>query len=154
MIRITTIAAAAAIFTGLIAGHAHAQTAVELINAEQQQSASYATSPNFSDSMSEQRNLIQALKPIDASKFFGNESRLYVFAANKNKAVGLNMALNGDRTGLTVDRGAYVGDLHFGVGVRKGAVQMGIGYVHRTIKVEGESEQQNFVAFMVSIKAN
>ncbi len=109
---------------------------------------------DFSGAMSNSHNLLRAFKPIDASKFFGNESRVFVFLANKNKAIGMNYSTNGDRSGLSVERGAFIGDIHAGVGVRKGAVQYGLGYVHRTIKMEGHSEDQNFIAFMFSIKAN
>lgn len=112
------------------------------------------TTSDFSSAMSENHNLLSALRPIDAERIFGNQARVFVFLANKNKAVGMNFTPEGENAGLSVERGAYIGDIHAGIGVRKGALQYGIGYVHRSISSEGVSQDQNFVAFMVSIKAN
>lgn len=71
---------------------------------------------------------------------YGNQSRIYLFAAVRGQAVGLNMQQTAgglQRAGWSTDQSsALVGDGQVGVGWRKGGMEASIGYVHRGIHVK------------------
>jgi hypothetical protein len=71
---------------------------------------------------------------------YGNQSRIYLFAAVRGQAVGLNMQQTAgglQRAGWSTDQSsALVGDGQVGVGWRKGGMEATIGYVHRGVHVK------------------
>lgn len=96
---------------------------------------------------------IMSLKPQDG-KVYGNKGRFMIYAAKGRDSVGYNFTrgLNDEmQTGISHDRGAYLGDAQVGVAYRKGALHAGFGMVHRTIKAEGIKDSQNFLALTVTI---
>ena len=69
---------------------------------------------------------------------FRDRSRLYLFAADGERAVGYNLTRGQDggweRQGLSLDDGAFLGEAQAGVAWRKGDVQTSFGYTHREVK--------------------
>lgn len=63
---------------------------------------------------------------------YGDEGRVYLFAATSGQAVGLNLTGAGDWT--TDATSTLLGDAQVGVGWRQGDVQTSFGYVHREVK--------------------
>lgn len=87
---------------------------------------------------------------------FGGRGRVYVFAADGQRAVGYNLTRGADgwsRDGLSIDDGSFIGDAQAGVAWRQGDLQTSFGYVHREIKRDGRlgrDMEEGFVALQVS----
>jgi hypothetical protein len=83
---------------------------------------------------------LHALGVKNGSQAYGNQGRLYLFAAVRGQAVGLNMTETGGalrQAGWSTDASsALVGDGQVGVGWRKGGMEATVGYVHRGIHVK------------------
>jgi hypothetical protein len=83
---------------------------------------------------------LHALGVKNGSQAYGNQGRLYLFAAVRGQAVGLNMTETGGalrQAGWSTDTSsALVGDGQVGVGWRKGGMEATVGYVHRGIHVK------------------
>ncbi|WP_374275508.1 lipid A-modifier LpxR family protein [Brevundimonas sp.] len=106
---------------------------------------------------------IDKLAP-EGREAFGDRGRWYLFAAGEGRAVGYNFARTRDgdyvRSGLSQDRGAYIGDASVGVAWRRGDMQASFGYVYREHKVSGwrtsetldRERSEGLVAFQLSIK--
>jgi hypothetical protein len=98
------------------------------------------------------------------SREFGQRSRWYVYAAGSGRAVGYNFARNRDgdftRSGVSQDRGSFLGDASVGVAMRRGDMQTSFGVVYREIKAEGmrggegidRDVSEGLVAFQFSIR--
>lgn len=100
----------------------------------------------------------QGLKTLGIrdGKSFGQRARWYVYAAASGQSVGYNF-IQGDQNlrpsnGFSTDSGAFIGDHSAGIAWRKGDVQASFGYVHREIKSRNWHDEENFVAFQISIK--
>ena len=95
---------------------------------------------------------------------FGERPRWYLYAAGSGRAVGYNWARNRDgefnRSGVSHDSGAFMGDASLGVAMRRGPVQSSIGLIYREIGVEGvrlgqgvdTDVSEGMIAFQLSIK--
>ena len=95
---------------------------------------------------------------------FGDRARWYLYAAGSGRAVGYNFARTRDgdyaRSGVSQDKGAFLGDASVGVAYRRGAMQGSFGVVYREIKAEGLRGGEGFdrevseglVAFQLSIR--
>lgn len=95
---------------------------------------------------------------------FGRRARWYVYAAGSGRAVGYNWARDRDggynRSGVSHDSGAFLGDASLGVALRRGPVHSSIGLVYREIEAEGlraghgvdTDVSEGLVAFQLSIK--
>ncbi len=106
---------------------------------------------------------IDKLAP-EGREAFGERGRWYLFAAGEGRAVGYNFARTRDgdyvRSGLSQDRGAYIGDASVGVAWRRGDMQASFGYVYREHKISGwrtsetldRERSEGLVAFQLSIK--
>jgi hypothetical protein len=83
---------------------------------------------------------LRALGVKNGADTYGNQGRLYLFAAVRGQAVGLNMTETGGalrQAGWSTDQSsALVGDGQVGVGWRKGGMEATVGYVHRGIHVK------------------
>jgi hypothetical protein len=85
------------------------------------------------------RDRLEAMGVKNGSAY-GDQGRLYLFAAVNGRAVGMNMqetdgALR--RTGWSTDvSSALVGDGQIGVGWRKGGMEASVGYVHRGVHLQ------------------
>lgn len=98
------------------------------------------------------------------SREFGERSRWYVYAASSGRAVGYNFARNRDgdftRSGVSQDRGTFLGDASIGVAMRRGDMQTSFGVVYREIKAKGmrggdgvdREVSEGLVAFQFSIR--
>ncbi|HEX8471617.1 MAG TPA: lipid A-modifier LpxR family protein [Brevundimonas sp.] len=98
------------------------------------------------------------------SREFGERSRWYVYAASSGRAVGYNFARNRDgdftRSGVSQDRGTFLGDASIGVAMRRGDMQTSFGVVYREIKAKGmrggegidRDVSEGLVAFQFSIR--
>ena len=95
---------------------------------------------------------------------FGERARWYVYAAGSGRAVGYNWARDRDggynRSGVSHDSGAFLGDASVGVALRRGPVHSSIGLVYREIEAEGlragngvdTDVSEGLIAFQLSIK--
>jgi hypothetical protein len=95
---------------------------------------------------------------------FGGRARWYVYAAGSGRAVGYNWARDRDggynRSGISHDSGAFLGDASLGVALRRGPVHSSIGLVYREIEAEGlragngvdTDVSEGLIAFQLSIK--
>ena len=95
---------------------------------------------------------------------FGERARWYVYAAGSGRAVGYNWARDRDgdynRSGVSHDSGAFLGDASLGVALRRGPVHSSIGLVYREIEAEGlragngvdTDVSEGLIAFQLSIK--
>ena len=95
---------------------------------------------------------------------FGQRPRWYLYAAGSGRAVGYNWARNRDgdfdRSGVSQDAGAFMGDASLGLAMRRGPVQSSIGLVYREIGVAGlraghgvdTDVSEGVLAFQLSIK--
>ena len=95
---------------------------------------------------------------------FGDRARWYLYAAGSGRAVGYNFARTRDgdyaRSGMSQDKGSFLGDASIGVAYRRGAMQGSFGVVYREIKAEGLRGGEGFdrdvseglVAFQLSIR--
>lgn len=101
----------------------------------------------------------------EGQEAFGDRSRWYLYAAGSGRAVGYNFARNRDgdydRSGVSHDAGAFLGDAQLGVAMRRGAMQSSIGLVYREIEPGGMSRglggmdtdvSEGMLAFQLSIK--
>jgi hypothetical protein len=100
----------------------------------------------------------------NGAETFGDRGRWYLFAAGEGRAVGYNFARNRDggfdRSGLSQDRGAFLGDATVGVAWRRGPMQASVGLTYREIEVEGlrlgrrddDSVDEGLLAFQLSIR--
>jgi hypothetical protein len=83
---------------------------------------------------------LSAMGVKNGASAYGNQSRIYLFAAVRGQAVGLNMQQsNGSlqRAGWSTDQSsALIGDGQVGVGWRKGGLEATMGYVHRGVHVK------------------
>lgn len=98
------------------------------------------------------------------SREFGERSRWYVYAASSGRAVGYNFARNRDgdytRSGVSQDRGTFLGDASIGVAMRRGDMQTSFGVVYREIKAKGmrggdgidREVSEGLIAFQFSIR--
>ena len=98
------------------------------------------------------------------SREFGERSRWYLYAASSGRAVGYNFARNRDgdftRSGVSQDRGTFLGDASIGVAMRRGDMQTSFGVVYREIKAKGmrggdgvdREVSEGLVAFQFSIR--
>ena len=71
---------------------------------------------------------------------FGERSRLYLFAGSEDGSVGYNITRgdNGwERSGFSLDEGAFMGEAQAGVAWRRGDVQASFGYVRRDVDGRG-----------------
>ena len=101
----------------------------------------------------------------DGRDAFGERPRWYLYAAGSGRAVGYNWARNRDgdydRSGMSQDKGVFMGDASLGVAMRRGPVQSSIGLIYREIGVEGvrlgqgvdTDVSEGVIAFQLSIKA-
>jgi hypothetical protein len=75
----------------------------------------------------------------DGKEAYGEQGRLYLFAAVHGQALGLNLQSVGGalrRTGWSTDESsALVGDGQLGLGWRKGGFEASLGYVHRGVRL-------------------
>jgi len=84
---------------------------------------------------------LKAMGVKDGSETYGGKGRVYLFAAVKGEAVGMNLVA-GPTGGLHRDgwssdtASALVGDGQVGVGWRKGRVEADLGYVHRGVHIK------------------
>lgn len=100
----------------------------------------------------------------EGEEAFGERARWYVYAAGSGRAVGYNWARDRDgdynRSGVSHDSGAFLGDASIGVALRRGAVHGSIGLVYREIEAEGlrsgegldTDVSEGLIAFQLSIK--
>ncbi|CAN5143251.1 DUF2219 family protein [soil metagenome] len=100
----------------------------------------------------------------DGHQRFGDRARWYLYAAGSGRAVGYNFARTRDgdyaRSGVTQDKGSFLGDASVGVAYRRGAMQGSFGVVYREIKAEGmrggegidRDVSEGLVAFQLSIR--
>ena len=100
----------------------------------------------------------------DGRERFGDKARWYLYAAGSGRAVGYNFARTRDgdyaRSGVSQDKGSFLGDASIGVAYRRGAMQGSFGVVYREIKAEGLRGGEGFdrdvseglVAFQLSIR--
>ncbi|WP_370867736.1 lipid A-modifier LpxR family protein [Brevundimonas sp.] len=100
----------------------------------------------------------------DGEEAFGQRPRWYLYAAGSGRAVGYNWARNRDgdydRSGISQDKGVFMGDASLGVAMRRGAVQSSFGLIYREIGVEGlraghgidTDVSEGVIAFQLSIK--
>lgn len=100
----------------------------------------------------------------DGEDAFGERARWYVYAAGSGRAVGYNWARDRDggynRSGVSHDSGAFLGDASLGVALRRGPVHSSIGLVYREIEAEGlragngvdTDVSEGLIAFQLSIK--
>jgi hypothetical protein len=99
------------------------------------------------------RNRLQGL--VKDGESFGERPRWYLFAAASGRAFGYNLLQSGDgwrRSGMSLDKGSYIGDAQAGVAWRRGDMQASFGYVHREVKAYDYEKNDGFVAFQLSIK--
>jgi hypothetical protein len=106
---------------------------------------------------------VERLVPKGSSAF-GQRSRWYVYAAGSGRAVGYNFARNRDgdftRSGVSQDRGSFLGDASVGVAMRRGDMQTSFGVVYRELKADGvhggtgidRDVSEGLVAFQFSIR--
>ena len=89
---------------------------------------------------------------------FRDRGRLYLFAADGERAVGYNLTRSEDRwerSGLSLDDGAFLGDAQAGIAWRQGDLQTSFGYTHREVKRQGRvgySRDEGIVGLQVSFK--
>ncbi|MBX9460782.1 MAG: lipid A deacylase LpxR family protein [Brevundimonas sp.] len=100
----------------------------------------------------------------EGGEAFGERARWYVYAAGSGRAVGYNWARDRDgdynRSGVSHDSGAFLGDASLGVALRRGPVHSSIGLVYREIEAEGlragngldTDVSEGLIAFQLSIK--
>ncbi len=100
----------------------------------------------------------------EGEEAFGERARWYLYAAGSGRAVGYNWARDRDgeynRSGVTHDSGAFLGDASLGVALRRGPVHSSIGRVYREIEAEGlragngvdTDVSEGLIAFQLSIK--
>ena len=100
----------------------------------------------------------------DGRERFGDRARWYLYAAGSGRAVGYNFARTRDgdyaRSGMSQDKGSFLGDASIGVAYRRGAMHGSFGVVYREIKAEGLRGGEGFdrdvseglVAFQLSIR--
>lgn len=100
----------------------------------------------------------------DGRERFGDRARWYLYAAGSGRAVGYNFARTRDgdytRSGVSQDKGSFLGDASVGVAYRRGPMQGSFGVVYREIKAEGLRGGEGFdrdvseglVAFQLSIR--
>lgn len=100
----------------------------------------------------------------EGEEAFGERARWYVYAAGSGRAVGYNWARDRDgdynRSGVSHDSGAFLGDASLGVAMRRGPVHSSIGLVYREIEAEGlragngvdTDVSEGLIAFQLSIK--
>lgn len=100
----------------------------------------------------------------EGEEAFGERARWYVYAAGSGRAVGYNWARDRDggynRSGVSHDSGAFLGDASIGVALRRGPVQSSVGLVYREIEAEGlragngvdTDVSEGLIAFQLSIK--
>lgn len=100
----------------------------------------------------------------DGRERFGDRARWYLYAAGSGRAVGYNFARTRDgdyaRSGVSQDKGSFLGDASIGVAYRRGPMQGSFGVVYREIKAEGLRGGEGFdrevseglVAFQLSIR--
>ena len=100
----------------------------------------------------------------DGAETFGERARWYVYAAGSKRAVGYNFARDRDgdfnRSGVTHDKGSYLGDASIGVAYRRGPIQTSFGVVYREIEAKGlrgfegmrDEVPEGLVAFQLSIR--
>ncbi len=100
----------------------------------------------------------------DGRERFGDRARWYLYAAGSGRAVGYNFARTRDgdyaRSGVSQDKGSFLGDASLGVAYRRGAMQGSVGLVYREIKAEGmrggegidRDVSEGLVAFQLSIR--
>ena len=71
---------------------------------------------------------------------YGETGRFYMYAAMKNRGVGMNVVDRGESwsgDGLSYDRGGFAGQRSAGVGWRKGDVSTSLGWVHEKNRING-----------------
>jgi hypothetical protein len=80
------------------------------------------------------RQRLEAMGVKDGDAKFGKQGRVYLFAAVRGQAVGLN--LKGlQRAGWSTDySSALIGDGQIGIGWRKGGFEADLGYVRHTTR--------------------
>jgi hypothetical protein len=100
----------------------------------------------------------------DGQERFGDRARWFLYAAGSGRAVGYNFARTRDgdyaRSGVSQDKGSFLGDASIGVAYRRGPMQGSFGVVYREIKAEGLRGGEGFdrdvseglVAFQLSIR--
>jgi hypothetical protein len=100
----------------------------------------------------------------DGRQRFGDRARWYLYAAGSGRAVGYNFARTRDgdyaRSGVSQDKGTFLGDASVGVAYRRGAMQGSLGIVYREIEAEGlrggdgfdRDVSEGLVAFQLSIR--
>ncbi|CAN5178415.1 hypothetical protein BH10PSE1_BH10PSE1_12780 [soil metagenome] len=100
----------------------------------------------------------------DGHERFGDRARWYLYAAGSGRAVGYNFARTRDgdyaRSGVSQDKGSFLGDASVGVAYRRGAMQGSFGVVYREITAEGlhggegidRDVAEGLVAFQLSIR--
>jgi len=100
----------------------------------------------------------------DGHQRFGDRARWYLYAAGSGRAVGYNFARTRDgdfaRSGMSQDKGSFLGDASLGVAYRRGPLLGSFGVVYREIKAEGLRGGEGFdrdvseglVAFQLSIR--
>ncbi len=86
------------------------------------------------------RGRLSAMGVKDGSSY-GDQGRVYLFAAVKGQAVGMNMmstSAGGMRqAGWSTDTSsALIGDGQVGIGWRRGGMETTVGYIHRGIHVK------------------
>jgi hypothetical protein len=84
---------------------------------------------------------LKAMGVKDGEEVYGGRGRVYLFAAVRGQAVGMNLVA-GSGAGLHRDgwssdtASALVGDGQVGVGWRKGRMEADLGYVHRGVHIK------------------
>ena len=106
---------------------------------------------------------IERLAPSGDERF-GDRPRWFLYAAGSGRAVGYNWARTRDgdfaRSGMSQDKGSFLGDASIGMAMRRGAMQSSVGLVYREIGVEGfragpgvdTDVSEGLLAFQFSIK--
>lgn len=83
---------------------------------------------------------LSAMGVKNGAQTYGDQGRIYLFAAVRGQAVGLNMQQTAgglQRAGWSTDQtSALIGDGQVGVGWRKGGMEATVGYVHRGVHVK------------------
>lgn len=80
------------------------------------------------------RQRLEAMGVRDGDAVFGRQGRVYLFAAVKGQAVGLNLQ-GFKRAGWSTDYSStLIGDGQIGVGWRKGGFEADLGYVRRSTR--------------------
>lgn len=110
--------------------------------------------PTISEKL--ETSFTRALHIVDAEKTFGNQDRWVVYIGPGDSTVALNFLDDGFgwNRRLGYEDNVDLGDAQLGIGYRRGTMQWGFGYLHRSLNVENVRTDQGYLAFTFSMKLN